>query len=93
MRFIGVRDLRSRIASVWEGLEKEKELVITSNGKPIAVLTAVNEENFERAFKTLRRARAMAAVEAIHSSAASARLDRLTMDEIAQEIGKARRSK
>jgi antitoxin (DNA-binding transcriptional repressor) of toxin-antitoxin stability system len=78
---------------VWEGLEKEKELVITSNGKPIAVLTAVNEDNFEQAFKILRRARAMAAVEAIHTSAVNARLDQLTPQEIAQEIGKARRSK
>jgi len=38
MKFVTVRDLRLKAAKVWKQLQKEKEMVITSNGKPIALL-------------------------------------------------------
>lgn len=91
MRFIGVRELRARTADIWTDLEKEKELVITSNGKPVALLTAVREENFERALKVLRRARAMEALDVMHRAAAQKGLDRLSSEEVATEVHQARR--
>lgn len=91
MRFIGVRELRARTADIWTDLEKEKELVITSNGKPVALLTAVREENFERALKVLRRARAMEALDVMHRTAAQKGLDRLSSEEVAAEVRQARR--
>ncbi|NIM97433.1 MAG: type II toxin-antitoxin system Phd/YefM family antitoxin, partial [candidate division Zixibacteria bacterium] len=63
MRFVSVRDLRSKGRQVWKELESEEELVITSNGRPIALLTGVNENNFEQVLRDLRRARALRAVE------------------------------
>lgn len=91
MRFIGVRELRARTADIWTDLEKEKELVITSNGKPVALLTAVREENFERALKVLGRARAMEALDVMHRTAAQKGLDRLSSEEVATEVHQARR--
>ena len=44
MKFITVRDLRGRPTEVWTKLSRDKELVLTSNGKPIAILSAVSEE-------------------------------------------------
>ena len=39
MRFITIRDLRSKSAQIQRELPKEKEMVLTSNGKPIAILS------------------------------------------------------
>ncbi len=47
MKFIAVRDFRTRSSKIWQELAEEKELVITSNGKPIAILSAVSEDNLE----------------------------------------------
>lgn len=34
MKFLPVRDLRSKSADVWKGLTAEREMVVTSNGRP-----------------------------------------------------------
>ena len=36
MRFVSVRELRGKSAAIWKELAQEQEMVITSNGKPIA---------------------------------------------------------
>ena len=77
MRFIGVRDFRTRTAGIWRELASEREMVITSNGKPVAFLTAVGEGNFERELKILRRARAMSAVADIRDRSVRLGLDKL----------------
>lgn len=59
MRFVSVRELRGRSAAIWKELAKEKDLVITSNGKPIALLSATSEENLEESLVAVRRARAL----------------------------------
>ena len=90
MKFIGVRDFRGRTAGVWAELQKEKEMVITSNGKPVALLTAVKEDNFEGALKTLRRARAMAATESMREHAVRRGLDKMSLQQINDIIRKTR---
>jgi antitoxin (DNA-binding transcriptional repressor) of toxin-antitoxin stability system len=45
MKFITVRELRGRSGQVWNTLAREREVILTSNGKPIAILSAVSEEN------------------------------------------------
>ena len=74
MRFISVRDLRGKSGEVWKELAEERELVITSNGKPIAILSAVSEETLEDSLRAIRRARAMAAVQTLQRQSAKKRL-------------------
>ncbi len=93
MQFIGIRDFRSKSASIWKKLGKEKEMVITSNGKPVAVLSAVNEDSLEQSLRTLRRAKAMAALESIQQKAAAAGLNRMSLKDINEEIHKARHAR
>ena len=45
MRFITVRELRSRSAEIWRRLADEPDMVITSNGKPVAILSAQTTSN------------------------------------------------
>lgn len=93
MRFISVRDLRSKSAQVWGQLKDEKELVITSNGKPIAILSAVQEDRLEETLAAIRRARAMAAVDAIQQHALKMGLDTMTLEEINTIIKEVRRER
>ena len=93
MRFVSVRELRGRSADVWRTLADEKDLVVTSNGKPIAVLSATSEEHLEESLQAARRARAQAAVAAIQQASLNAGTDRLSPDEINAEIQAVRRSR
>ena len=70
MRFISVREFRGKSGDVWKELAEEQELVITSNGKPIAIVSAVSEETLEDSLRAIRRARAMAAVQAMQRRSA-----------------------
>ena len=93
MRFISVRELRDRSAAVWRTLADEKDLVVTSNGKPIAVLSATSEEHLEESLRAARRARAQAAVAAIQQASRDRGADRLSLDEINAEVDAVRRSR
>ncbi len=57
MRSISVRELRSKSAQVWRELASEQDLVIRSNGKPIAILSSTTEETLEESVTALQRAR------------------------------------
>ena len=93
MQFVAVRDLRSKSAEIWEKLSQEKELVITLNGKPIAVISSVNENNLEQALEVMRRARSMAAVESMQRQSAKSGLDQLPLQKINEEIESVRKER
>jgi len=91
MRFVSVRDLRGRSAQVWKDLALEREMVVTSNGRPVAILSLVSDETLEQSLQAIRGARAGAAVEMLQSHSVAAGLDRLSLAEINAEIAATRR--
>ena len=86
MRFLSVRDLRSRSADIWEKLPGEREMVITSNGRPVAILASVNESNLEESLSAFRQARAVDAVASLQCRSVAQEMDKITMPEIDAEI-------
>jgi antitoxin (DNA-binding transcriptional repressor) of toxin-antitoxin stability system len=86
MKFITVRDLRGRPAQVWKQLIKVREMVLTLNGKPIAIISSTSEDLLEKNLAELRKAQAISAFEAIQAESVSKGLDKMTMDEIDAEI-------
>ncbi len=60
MRFVTVRELKS--PKVWEELQSGQELVLTRNGKPIALITPVHASNLKETLSAVRRVRAQSAV-------------------------------
>jgi len=92
MKFITVRDLRTTPAQVWKELPGEQEIVITNNGKPIALLTPLSDADMEDTVTAVRRARAAAALKRIRSLAVKTGLSELTMEEINEEIRDYRKS-
>jgi antitoxin (DNA-binding transcriptional repressor) of toxin-antitoxin stability system len=86
MKFISVRDLRGKSAEVWKDLPSEREVVVTSNGRPIAILSAVNESNLEESLSAIRQARAAEAVMSLQRGSVERGADGITMEEIDAEI-------
>lgn len=86
MRFLSVRDLRSKSAQVWEELPEQREMIVTSNGRPIAILAAINESNLEESLSAFRQARAVEAVSSLQRRSVATGTDALSMDEIEAEI-------
>ena len=93
MKFITVRDIRTSPAQIWKQLPEEQEMVITNNGRPIALLTPITDQSLEQTLSAVRRARAMAAVQNMQKRARDLELDHMTDDEINEEIRAARRER
>lgn len=93
MKFLSVRDLRGKSAQVWRELPHEEEMVITSNGRPIALLTAINEDDLEESVAAWRRVRATQAVSSIQRESVRRGADKITAAEIDAEIGQVRRAR
>jgi len=91
MKFVTVRDLRLKAAQVWKQLQKEKEMVITSNGKPIALLSGIKEDNLESSLSALRRSRAVMAINNIQNRSVRKGKDKISTSEIDDEIRAVRR--
>ena len=91
MKFITVRDLRTSPAKIWKELSEKQEMVITNNGKPIALLTSINDSNLEETLSSIRQARAMNAVKLMQQISIKKGNDKMTIDEIEEEIRDARR--
>ncbi len=93
MKFVTVRDLRGKTSELWKELERERELVVTSNGKPIAILSATDEDSFESCLWTLRRSRASDALANLQRDAAERGFEKLTPEDIEAEIKASRRER
>ena len=86
MKFVTIRDFRSRSAKIQKELPKQGEMVLTSNGKPVAILSAVSEDSLEDSLAALRRGRAVAAVVSMQKSSYEAGKGRISLAEINKEI-------
>ncbi|KAF0207722.1 MAG: prevent-host-death family [Actinobacteria bacterium] len=93
MKFVSVRDLRGKSADIWRDLPDEREMVITSNGRPVAILAAVNESNLEESLAAFRQNRAIDAVASLQRRSVSRGLDALTPDDIGAEIAAVREAR
>jgi len=93
MKFLSVRDLRGKSAEVWKELPNEREMIITSNGRPIAILAAITESNLEESLAAFRQARAVKAVATLQRRSADQGTDKITMDEIDAEIKNVRKKR
>ena len=87
MKFLSVRDLKTKSSQVWKELPNQKEMIVTSNGRPIALLSSINENNLEQVLTAFRHARATNAVATVQYESTQKGTDNISMDEINAEIG------
>lgn len=90
MDFVTVREFRTQPGKVWEKLEAGKDLVVTRNGKPFALLTFTEPDRVEENLRDIRHARFQEALATQHGRARRLGLDKTTMAEIDAEIAATR---
>ncbi|MCD8211775.1 MAG: type II toxin-antitoxin system Phd/YefM family antitoxin [Oscillospiraceae bacterium] len=88
MKFYSTSDLRTGSKSLWQDLSSEEEIVITSNGKPAALMIDISENNFDDTVQAVRQARSMIAFNSMRKIAAFKGF--ITDEEIEAEIRSAR---
>lgn len=86
MKFVSSRDIRVNPRPIFEALGEQNEIIVTSRGKPVALLVGVSGEDFEETVRLVRRARAQLAVSRMRKAAARKGLDRMSREEIEAEI-------
>jgi len=91
MKMVTVREFRANPGRSLNSGKKAEDVVLTNNGKPVALLWPVNEENLEESLKMARRIRAERAIHQIQMNSVRLGLDKMTMDEIDAEIALARK--
>jgi antitoxin (DNA-binding transcriptional repressor) of toxin-antitoxin stability system len=93
MKFVTIRDFRNKTAQIRKDLQTEREIILTANGRPFALVTGVTPDSVEREVTALRRARARILLDEIRADAKAAGVDKLTMEDIDAEITHARRER
>ena len=93
MKILSVRDLRTRSAQVWKELPAEREMVITNNGRPVAILAAINEATLEESLSAFRQARAVEAVARLQRQSVERGTSKISAEEINAEIRAVRRKR
>ncbi len=91
MKFVTIRDFRNKTAAIRKALDSEHEIVLTANGRPVAILADVNEDTFEEKIAALRRSRDRALLDRVRAKAKARGVDGLTMEQIDGIIAKARK--
>jgi prevent-host-death family protein len=90
MKFISIRDLRNQSGLIQRTVSEET-VTLTSNGKPFALVVGLNDsEDPGEMERLIRQARAQLALSRIRKQARETGVDRLTPDEIDEEIRAAR---
>ena len=93
MKFVSSRELRISPGTVWKKLEEAKDLVITSNGRPVGVLTRADENSLEDVLASLRAGRAQRAVLEMRRAALARGLNKWSEMEVEEVIRKGRQGK
>ena len=93
MKFVSVRELRGRSAQIWKRLDEEGEMIVTSNGKPVAILSPVSEDNLEQSVRAIRRSRAEEAVLAMQTHSVKTGRSSMSAKEINAEIEAVRKKR
>ena len=88
MNYIGVSELKNS-KTMWEMLQRDKELILTKDGKPGALILPVTPEGVEGTLRAVRRALFSEAVSSIRSRGDTA----CTSGDIDLEINAARRDR
>lgn len=91
MTFCSIRELRNDSKMVWDTIAQGKEVVITNNGKPSALMINISEDNFEEIIKMISQIKAMNAFKNMREHAAKKGF--LSDEEIEAEIQAARKER
>ena len=90
---ISINDLKKQSADEWIRSVDKDDLIVTSQGRPVAVLLPINAKSLEPTLSALRSVRAVQAQIALQQAAEANGTSSLSMDEIDAEIAAAREAR
>jgi len=93
MKFMSVREFRLNTGQARKGLQVDGELVLTTNGRPFAIVSAVQPETFDRELLAIRRSRARVAIDRLRENARADGTDQLSLETIHAVVRDVRRKK
>ena len=92
MRFISISDLKTKLKDILMKI-KDEEIIVTSHGTPIGILSGVTEGNLWKKLQVIRRSCAFVALEEMQKRSLELGLDELTDSEIESEIQAVRKAR
>ena len=93
MNFVSFRELRTSTARISEMLTDNGKIVVTSNGKPKAIMIQVDEADFEDTLAILTQVRLARSIKNIRAAAQRSGAAKMTLDEINEEIMQSRKER
>lgn len=93
MKFMSAREFRVNTGAMRRDLDRDEEVILTANGRPFAIVSAVRPESFDEELRAIRGARARVALDRVRESAARAGTAKMPMAKIDAIIADARRAK
>lgn len=93
MKTLTIRDFRTRPRQAQKDLAESGEAILTSSGRPVALMLRVDGDSLEETVAMMRRARGLQALDAARREARQTGLDRISMKEIDSVIARARRAR
>ena len=93
MKYITVKDFKTSPSDIWKKLPSEREMVVTNNEMPIALLIPLSDETLEDTVLAVRKANALNAIKKMHKISASLGNNKMSFDEIYAVIKDVRKKK
>lgn len=93
MKTLTIRDFRTRPRQAQKALADEGEALLTSNGRPVALMLRVDGNSLDETMETVRRARALQAVREIRREARARGFDRVSARQIDTIIARSRKAR
>jgi prevent-host-death family protein len=90
---ISINELKQQPDEQWLKATDKEDLIVTSQGQPVAVLLPINAESLEPTLSKLRSVRSLLALEALQKAAEAKGTCGLSMKEIDAEIAAARQTR
>ncbi len=93
MKTLTIRDFRTRPRQAQRTIAAAGEALLTSNGRPVALLLRVDGDSLDETLETVRRARALRALREIRRVSRVRERDKLTMARVDAIVAKTRRAR
>ncbi len=93
MKFMTLRDLRTKTVALRKELASDREMIVTANGRPFAAIVPVSPDGLEEEVRALRLARFGVLVDRIQARSKAMGLDGMTMEEIDAVVDRVRRER
>lgn len=93
MRFVTAKEFRAQSSALWQELAAEGQVVVTLNGRPVAVVTSTDERSLEATLTDMGRATALRAMRELQQQSIRSGKSKMSQDAVGREIAAARRER